>query len=1127
MLLSAIKRLLPAIKRVRHLRKKALPCLKVVALVLLVIWGIYELVGNKILKPLARRQIEQFTGAQVTIGDIKFQLNGIVLVKDLQIGSCLDESDAGTIIEARKVEAVFSRTSFFKFNPQLKSLTVKDFTINVQYDTEQKNWNFSALKMQDSKAHQSSLPTLRLDRGRIKFFNKIQNESKEICTVPVFLGFIAQVGENNAHGFSIQTHEENEPGYSRIGGSWIRGQRSTVTLTGEQISSATFPVLGNAWDMTDVAINIAYDEDTIRIEKLTGKVGQDADILINASVKNYRNNPEYEIQASLRNMILSAEPRPNSLVYNGGALEKLGPKLRAFLQLYQPEGVGDLSFKAAGSLDNLHQSKWSANVTCKDISILYTRFPYLLTNMTGKLRLDETDIFLDNLECRHGNVDLQINGHSKSTDKGIGFDMTVTSDNMSLDEDLYKAMNTKQQLIWFTFTPSGIAKINYRMWRQPGEEKDTYLTVDFVDAKAMYQHFPYPLENLKGNITVKPGIFTINKLSSNHQSGCIELNGQVTETNSERPQFNIIIDANDIPLDSRLMAALPARQRRFYEYFSLDATTDVRIKVFPNQVGKRLVEYIASVNIQDASLTYEKFPLPLTGVTVDAVLTPDVTILRKFVGRNGNCEIQVSGKIWPDTDTKLDPAYCLSVEAKELELKQNWLDALPPQALKIVSNLQPTGTINAYATLSAKSREDCSENNIVIDCISVDLNPKAFAFPIKNVTGKVVITEENVILENLKSQNKIASDPNNIESIALNGVIARNSNDTYSGELTAKAANILIDDRFKKAIPEDNMFSRNNYTPQGYADIDIEKLKFYTDSSNSKWVDVTGNLALRKFASGNAGVLKDLDATVSVRTLYKIGHGLMLGQGNLQAEHLTLIDRSINDLRADFTYDPANGTFFSNGFLADTYGGRIIGDCQLTPLSGQGIAYKLESSFCNVDLNDIVSANRSDEPEQNDYSRGIVDGSLGISGILGKKDSTIGRISIGVKDMAFAKRSLFGKIVTAMRLDNPTDFIFNEITAENYIKGSTIDLEKVQMFGPSTVLLGTGKINLQNRQINLGLTAYGRKKTSSPSFFETLARGLGSAVIQVEVKGNLEDPAIVPTTLPVIKKPFELFGTQL
>ena len=139
--------LLPFTKRVRDLSKKVSPHLMKVALVLLMLWGVYELVGNEILKPIARRQIEQFTGAQVTIADIKFQLDGLVIMKDLRISTCMDGLDEGAIVKAERIEAVFSRTSFLKFKPRLKSLTVNDFTINAQYDTEERNWNFSAFQI--------------------------------------------------------------------------------------------------------------------------------------------------------------------------------------------------------------------------------------------------------------------------------------------------------------------------------------------------------------------------------------------------------------------------------------------------------------------------------------------------------------------------------------------------------------------------------------------------------------------------------------------------------------------------------------------------------------------------------------------------------------------------------------------------------------------------------------------------------------------------------------------------------------------------------------------------------------------------------------------------------------------
>lgn len=1123
MLLKIIKRI------VRHRRKVALP-LKTAVLLILMLWGIFELIQSRILTPIACRQIEQLTGAQVSIKDVKLQFNGIAVIKNLKIGSCLDQSGAGNIITADKVVAAFSRISFLKLNPRLKSLTVKDFVVNAQYDTEQRNWNFSALQMKESGIHENDLPVIRLERGTIKVSKKTQDTSEKICDIPVFVGFIACVGGQNDYGFSIQTHKENEPGYGRIGGKWIRGAESTINVKAERVSSATFPIFSNVWDMTDVVLDLKYDENTITIEEFTGTIGGDTDIEITGSVTDYRNKAEYRIKTNIRNLMLSDEPRSNSLVYGAGLMEKLGPKLQTFLQLYHPTGRGDLDFTAVGRFGRLWESKWSGNIKCEDATVLHTRFPYRLSSITGDIRLNETGVVLDNLKCRHGNVDLSINGYSKTTDRGKDFDITITSPNMSLDNDLYKALNKKQQLLWFTFTPAGTANINYRIWRKPGEEKQSYLTLDLIDAQAVYQHFPYKLENLKGNVVVEPDKFTIKKLIADYEGSQIVLSGSVTDTNTEKPQFYITIDANDIPVDSRLMAALPARQRQFYELFSLDATTDVSIKVFPNNVGKRLVDYIAEVSIKGAAITYEKFPVPLTDVKVKADVTPEVTVLRKLVGRNGNGEVSISGKVWPTSEDDSEPSFCLSIEATQLDLKRKWLDSLPEEVKKFVSEFRPTGKINVKANLSnnPKDVDDCPDNKIVIDCIGVELNPRAFAFPIENVMGKITITDERILLQNLRNENltQTTSDPNEIESIAVNGTILRDSGNLCNGNLTVRARNVLIDERFQKAFAQTNLLSYNKFTPHGYADIDITKLKFYTDTKLDKWVDIDGSVSLKQFNTGNTGILKDMDATLTARALYKIGHGLVQSTGRLEANSFTIMGRLVNNLNAKLKYDPANGTISSNDFVADSYGGKITGNCQLAPSPDKGVEYTLETLFCNIDLNGILAAEDSSEYDSNAYSRGLIDGAIGISGILGKKESRIGRISIGIKDMAFARRSLLGKLVTAVQLDDPTDFIFNEIKAESYLQSNTIELEEVRMVGPSTVLLGKGKIDMQNQMIELRLTAYGKVATSKPSFFETLARGLGSAVIQVDVTGDIENPIITSNTLPVIKKPFEIFGTQ-
>ena len=113
-----------------------------------------------------------------------------------------------------------------------------------------------------------------------------------------------------------------------------------------------------------------------------------------------------------------------------------------------------------------------------------------------------------------------------------------------------------------------------------------------------------------------------------------------------------------------------------------------------------------------------------------------------------------------------------------------------------------------------------------------------------------------------------------------------------------------------------------------------------------------------------------------------------------------------------------------------------------------------------------------------------------------------------------------------MQLDEPTDFIFSDMTVEAYLKESDIVFEQVYMSGRSMVLQGSGRLDLKKNDVDLDFTAFGKRITSEPSFLESLAKGLGSAVVKVEVHGNVEEPGIQTTTLPVIRTPLEIFGTK-
>ena len=93
---------------------------------------------------------------------------------------------------------------------------------------------------------------------------------------------------------------------------------------------------------------------------------------------------------------------------------------------------------------------------------------------------------LKNLE--ESKINLELN---KETNQ-----VQITSDNMSLDNELYDALNSRQQQFWSAFSPTGNAAVELQLNRQSQDKKEIALTLDLLNVDAVYSNFQYPLQNL-------------------------------------------------------------------------------------------------------------------------------------------------------------------------------------------------------------------------------------------------------------------------------------------------------------------------------------------------------------------------------------------------------------------------------------------------------------------------------------------------------------------------------------------------------------------------------------------------------------------------------------------------------
>jgi len=1092
-------------------------------------WVLYTFAGSKLLRPIARRRIEQMTGAKVKIESIDFKSTGFVRMNYLVIGEPKIQPYESKILRANKVDVHFSLVSIFRLKPVIKKVIFKDYIINAQYNTDTMRWNLALLDIQKSSEQRHGLPIIEVERGMVKLSKVVNGRAEDIIAIEVDGELEPVRSAADTYIFYFKSKDTDTDKYYFARGIWESGVRGKVMLNG-CIPPTNLPVLGNRWAVNDLVLDLSYDKNHVSIHRLKCKLGNRTRLDLSGTATNFALGGQYDIKMHFKDLLFTSEPTQDALVYNRHVLEKLTPGLRKFLQQYNPHGLGDIDVRTEGKFGRLAENTWAGTVTCRDISVLDRKFPYRLDHITGLLHVTEKSVTLNNLKCKHDNVDLVINGHAEKLDRQWCYDVQIASSNMLLDDDLHKALNTEQKWLWFPFAPKGLARVHYKMTRRPDQERKTALVVDLLDAQAVYQHFPYPLKNLTGKVYIEPGILKLDRLISRYDGRSITMKGKITQTQTERPRYHIIIDANNIPIDSTLKMALPAKQRKFYESFvELNALTDVRIEVFPNEVGRRLVEYIAKASIKNASLLYEKFPLHLTDVDVEAILTPDLVRLETMTGKSGDSTVKVNGRLWPPDEDELMPGYCLSVEAKGLKLDDKWICALPAELTELVAKIRPSGKVNISADISAGAgTADCAPYRVVIECLGTNINLEAFPYPIENVTGSITVTPENILLQNLTATGpqNASADPPATTQIALNGRLVARHAEVISGRISLDAKNVELNDVFARALPQDAASIYRAVSPTGIVDLHIDEAIFYTDTDARRWLNLVGaRLAFKRCSFVSRQTLDDFDAVLTGDLSYQLNQGLWTANADLRADTLKVRDRLLRSLRAPITYDRQNATFISNGFTADCYNGKVIGKLELKQPVDQVTPYLLSLVFDDVDIAGILEP-EAQKKNSDTHTRGSADAAFTTAGQLGQKGSGIGRLNINITDMELARRSLLGKVLTTMQLNDPTDFIFSGMTVAAYLKESEIVLEQVYMSGKSMVLAGSGQLDLDTNQIVLDLTASGKRITSEPSFLESLAKGLGSAVVKVEVRGNIEKPLIKTKTLPLIQDPLGILGTR-
>lgn len=1049
---------------------------------LVVLWlSSFFLVGS-----IAEQKIGELCGGAAYVQSGRLTLSGGIRLKGVMIASDKALLADDPILQVDVLDIKMNPWRVLRGDFVVRSMHLEDFLLAADYDDESDRWNFQQLAFQRSSQSQSRIPFVTVRNGALRVQQISPDQTKSITAVGLNGHIAAQTGER-AYTFTLEADGRYGFGDSTLKGTLNLGddsQSGQLAMQGH-IAMPEARVFDNSWNLENIQLECDFDKQQFRVSRCDFSMGQGQFHFSGGLDKTKQGHRGFNLDMSVQQFSLSQQHQANSIVYSPAVLKRMGPGLGGFFERYHPTGAGDIDLSVRGSFGDLRAADISGAVVCRDVSILPDQFPYPVDQMTGQIELAGNDLRLKELKGQHGDVELAIDGAILDMGANSQIDIRVTSPNMQLNDDLYKALDESIKKVWFSFMPQGRTQLDYRYQRSADGRRDTTLTLELKDTGLVYDQFPYPLENLTGTVIIEPDHVKFDNLVAHYDDQRkVTLNGQVLELRSKQPNFRIHVDAEQIPVDDELIQAMPVGPRGFFDKLEIDAAANIDVDIFRNETGKRLLDFIAKIQIDGQRLVYDDFALPMTDVHLAADITHELVQLHRFKGTTDGGSVDMSGLIVPKGEDVTRPGLCLDLNLTQFDLNETFWTVVGADATEMLGDLRLQGRINANGHLTLNlSGPTFGANDLVIQFLEnpILLKDQQFA----KAQGQLHWVDDQILFEQYDLKDVF------LESIPR--------------ELLSEAARSVYD----------------SLVPRGMLAITVNDGFIEIGDEGFRKMDVIGNVNLEQVACGDDEDLHQFYGQADGQLSIDFKTGDCRALAKYDVDHFLWKEYLVKDLRGQFVYDPNTSHFESRDFTAQLYDGQVTGDLEVDLSDADKTNYQLNVELTGADVKQLLGAEH-DQALKNIIG-GLASGTLNLEGDFKQLAESRGTVTAQVKEMKLGNQSLMGRVLTAMKFRTPNEFMFREIQVEATVHGPVLTIGSARMVGDPLIFRGTGTLNLETKAIRMDLVAFDRFVGKEDTIIDMLARGIGKALWKIELRGDIDNPKIDAVFLSVLKSPLNMF----
>ncbi len=777
-------------------------------------------------------------------------------------------------------------------------------------------------------------------------------------------------------------------------------------------------------------------------------------------------------------------------------------KLRDMYRDYDPHGRASISLaitKAPGK-DEPVQVKYGRleGINC---DAAYRFFPYRVANLSGVVEFTSDGVFLRDLRGTHAGAPIVVNGKVSEPRWHAAVDLHITGSGVPLDADLHDALNPIYQRIWDQFALAGTADIAVEMKRDlgvPGQTKpwNTRIEADLRNSQACFDGFPYPVDNVRGRVSVTPSNIRVIGLTGTTGTGTVVASGSADLETGQLTDLNLTLEAMGIPIDDPLISALPPDARKLVESLSPRGSFSLAGMLTYDAVEQE-IQYDLHTAIRDGTATYKALPVPVDQLRGTMRLRPRRIDVEELTGRHGECTIRVTGYHIAEPN---NPSTRLSVLCRNLQVDDSVKAQLPEETAKILADLTIDGrlTTETIYEQTTVNGEPVSSHRTEITLNNVGVTFARFPVPLTDVCGRIIVSSDGLEIPQLSAAHHDTRLDVSATCSWADGTIA--------GRGRAAATHVGFSEELRQAVPWRWRKAWNDIQPEGTFDVDIPEITYRR----------VGDGPGRWFIRGDA-TLHDVGATLGVRVSNatgRIGGECTINDaapgvgfaGTLALDRLAILDRQATDVVGRIDRSAEQDALRLTGLQGRMYGGRVTGAVH----RGRGddsTTYDATALLHEVDLREFVNAGR---PEDNDPipMDGMLEGRLYISGTTGRPETRRGGGLVHVSRGRLFAVPLLASILNVINYGDLDERAFHGLSGEFFLQANHIQIKDLMLTGHSLSMMGSGTLRLPDKKLDLTLISATPRKWGRLPVLTDLLEGTGRELMEVRVYGPIDNTAV-------------------